>query len=304
MIISAIFPGQGSQRIGMAKELYNKYELVKSLFNIADDTLGFSITDIIFNGTEDDLKQTKYAQPALLLVSYAYYKVLEENKGYSPSLLAGHSLGEYSALIAAKSFAFADAIKLVHSRGTLMGETAEKHPGTMAAVLGASDDEVLKLCEQSTSRNDIVVPANYNSNGQTVVSGTLSGINNLKILAKESGKKVLPLPVSGAFHSPLMQEAADKFAEKLDKVEITAPKIMVIQNITAQETLYPDQIKQNLKDQITGSVQWVKTLQRMDALGVKEYLEIGPGNVLSGLVSRTIDLTDGKTVQTITELGY
>ena len=303
MIAAAVFPGQGSQKIGMAIDLYQKYDIVKELFTQADDVLKFSLSNIIFNGTEDELKQTKYAQPALLLVSYSYFRVLEEEKGYRPSLLAGHSLGEYSALTAAKSLTFSDAIKLVHVRGSLMGEAAEKNPGSMAAVLGANDEEVAAFCKKASVDGEIVVPANFNSKGQTVVSGTILGIQKLREIAKESGKKALPLPVSGSFHSPLMQEAADKFAEVLDKTEIKAPAVMVIQNVTATESVYPDPIRQNLKDQITGSVQWVKTLERMDAVGVKEYMEVGPGNVLCGLITRTIDM-EGKTVQSVTDLGY
>jgi len=303
MITAAVFPGQGSQKIGMATDLYQKYDIVKELFKQADDALGFSLTDKIFNGTDEELKATKYAQPTLLLVSYSYYKVLEAEKGYRPSLMAGHSLGEYSALTAANALNFTDAIKLVHLRGTLMGEATEQNPGSMAAVIGATDEEVIALCGEASKDGEIVVPANFNSKGQTVISGTTNGVQKLREKAKEMGKKVLPLPVSGSFHSPLMQSAADKFADELDAVEIKPPTIMVIQNVTATEAVNPDNIRQNLKDQITGSVQWVKSIDRMDSVGVKEYTEVGPGNVLCGLIARIID-TEGKSLKSVTDLGY
>lgn len=287
-MIAGIFPGQGSQTVGMGQELAAQYPIVADTFAEANDLLGFDLTRICYEGPADELKRTSIAQPALVTMSTAYWRVLIA-RGFTCQVAAGHSLGEYSALVAAGALTFAAALRLVRQRGLLMETAAANHPGAMAAVLGASDDDVRALCVETVAGgHGQVVPANYNSPGQIVVSGETDAIAALRVAAKARGIKALPLAVSGPFHSPLMAEAATAFAEVLQDVTISVPAMPVIPNVTAQPTTDPQAIRDALAQQITGSVQWVRTLYAMRDMGVAQFVEIGPGNVLSGLVQRTL----------------
>ncbi|MHB9129788.1 MAG: ACP S-malonyltransferase [Armatimonadota bacterium] len=286
-LTAGLFPGQGSQAVGMGKELSEQYVLVKQTFAEADDILGFSLSQLCFEGPTDELKRTSNAQPALVTISTAYWRVLS-TCDFTCAVVAGHSLGEYSALVAAGALKFADALRLVRRRGLLMEEAAEGHPGAMAAIIGLSDEDVRALCADVAATYGTLAPANYNAPGQVVVSGESAAIAAVRTAAKERGAKAIPLAVSGPFHSPLMQSAADAFGEELNKVEICPPQMPVVSNVTAQPTTDPAAIRDALARQITGSVQWVGSLYAMRDMGVQRYVEIGPGNVLSGLVQRTL----------------
>ena len=298
MITAGIFPGQGSQSVGMGQELAERYPIVRDTFAEADDILGFSLTTLCYEGPVDELKRTSNAQPALLALSTAYWRLLSE-QGFSCSMVAGHSLGEYSALVAAGALRFADALPLVRQRGQLM-EDAAAHPGGMAAVIGLSDAQVQELCAAVTAEFGILVPANYNSPNQVVVSGKSEAITAVRAAAKARGAKAIPLAVSGPFHSPLMQSAAEAFVEVLAKVDILTPAMPVIPNVTAEATSDPAVIRDGLARQITGSVQWVRTLLVMRDMGAERFVEIGPGNVLTGLVQRT--LPEATAIPAIQEL--
>lgn len=295
---AGIFPGQGSQVVGMGQELAAQHAVVRDTFAEANAVLGFDLTAICCEGPADELKRTSIAQPALVTVSTAYWRLLTA-QGFTCEVVAGHSLGEYSALVAAGALAFPDALRLVRRRGELMEQAAAQHPGGMAAVLGQSDEDVQALCAEATAGgHGIVVPANYNSPGQVVVSGESDAIAALRVAAKTRGIKAIPLAVSGPFHSPLMQEAADAFAAELDRVTIQIPSKPIVQNVTAEATTDPAVIRVNLARQITGAVQWVRSVYTMRNLGITRFVEIGPGTVLTGLVQRTspeshaIPLTD------------
>ncbi len=284
IIIAGIFPGQGSQQVGMGQELAATVACVRDTFAEADATLGFKLSDIIFNGPADELKRTSIAQPALLTMSAACWRMQD----YHCSVVAGHSLGEYSALVAAGALTFIDALKLVRVRGQLMETAAGNHPGGMAAILGMEDEAVIALCAEVAAVHGTLVPANFNSPGQVVVSGESAALAAVRAAAKAKGGRAIPLQVSGPFHSPLMQSAADAFAKALAEVTINAPAIPVVPNFTAVPTMDIEEIRAALAAQITGAVQWVKSLRAMHALGANKFIEIGPGNVLTGLVQRTL----------------
>jgi [acyl-carrier-protein] S-malonyltransferase len=277
-----IFPGQGSQFIGMGKKLFDEDEQAKLLFEEADETLGFPIADVMFYGTAEELKQTNVTQPAVFLHSVIAFKTLVETR---PDMVAGHSLGEFSALVANGALSFTDALKLVSVRAQAMQKACEINPSTMAAILGLDDHKVEEVCASIT--NEIVVPANYNCPGQIVISGSIKGIEEACILLKEAGaKRALVLPVGGAFHSPLMQPAKEELTEAIEKTTFNIPFCPVYQNVVAKAIMDPSEIKANLIAQLTGPVKWTQTVEQMISDGATEFTEYGPGKVLQGLVSK------------------
>lgn len=277
-----IFPGQGAQFVGMGKDLYDYKEQTRNLFEQANEILGFRITDIMFNGTEEDLKQTKVTQPAIFLHSVILALALDDS--FDPQMVAGHSLGEFSALVAAGALTFEDGLQLVAKRANAMQEACEIQPSTMAAILGLDDFTVEDICQRVS---EVVVPANYNCPGQLVISGTVAGIDQACALLLEAGaKRALKLNVGGAFHSPLMETARVALQAAIEKVNIVAPKCPIYQNIDAKPYIDPQHIKANLIAQLTGAVRWTQTIEHMLADGATSFIEVGPGNVLQGLVKK------------------
>lgn len=279
-----IFPGQGSQFVGMGKDLYESDASAKKLFGQANEILGFSLTDVMFEGTEEDLKQTKITQPAIFLHSIVKANLAGES--FQPDAVAGHSLGEFSALVAAKSLSFEAALTLVYKRAMAMQKACEIQPSTMAAVLGLSDEKVEEIC--ASISDDLVVPANYNCPGQLVISGTISGVEKAVNLCKEAGAlKAILLQVGGAFHSPLMQPAQEELAAAIHATTFAAPLCPIYQNVNAQAETNPEQIKAKLIEQLTAPVRWTQTMQNMIQAGVTEFVEVGgTGKVLQGLVKK------------------
>jgi [acyl-carrier-protein] S-malonyltransferase len=281
-MIAYVFPGQGAQFVGMGKELYESSDLAKNLFEKANQILGFSITDIMFNGTEEDLKQTNVTQPAIFLHSVILAKVLGND--FKPDMVAGHSLGEFSALVAAGALSFEDGLKLVSQRANAMQKACELQPSTMAAILGLEDFTVEDICQRVS---DVVVPANYNCPGQLVISGSIAGIDKAcELLLAAGAKRALKLNVGGAFHSPLMEAAKIELEAAIVATEINQPICQIFQNIDAKPYLDVASIKHNLIAQLTGAVRWTQTTQNMIAHGATEFIEVGPGNVLQGLVKK------------------
>ena len=276
-----VFPGQGSQFPGMGKDLYENNPLARTMFEKADEILGFSISEIMFNGTAEDLKQTNVTQPAVFLHSVIMAKCLNE---FSPDMVAGHSLGEFSALVACGALDFEAALKLVAVRATAMQHACELNPGTMAAVITLPEDKISEICE---SCNGIVVPANYNSKRQIVISGEVSAIEQACVKMKEAGaRRALVLPVGGAFHSPLMEPARQKLAECIEHTEFKTPTCPIYQNVSALPTMDAEVIKENLLKQLTSPVRWTHTVENMIVDGATEFIEVGPGTVLQGLVGQ------------------
>lgn len=281
-----VFPGQGAQYIGMGRDLYEKFEEAKNLFEQANDILGFSITDIMFSGTEEELRQTRVTQPAIFLHSVILAKMLKST--FKPDMVAGHSLGEFSALVANGVLEFEAGLKLVSARAFAMQKACEAQPSTMAAILGLEDQEVESVLENI---NEVVVPANYNTVGQLVISGSLKGIELAIEKMKEAGaKRALPLKVGGAFHSPLMEPAREELAQAIKNTPFSLPVCPVYQNVNAKGVTDPVTIKQNLISQLTAPVRWTQSVQQMIADGASAFIEVGPGNVLQGLVKK-IDRT-------------
>ena len=278
-----VFPGQGAQFTGMGKQLYETNPLAKNLFEKANDILGFRISNSMFSGTEEDLKQTKVAQPAIFLHSTILVATLE--KEAKPDMVAGHSLGEFSALVASKCLSFEDGLRLVHKRALAMQKACEKTPSTMAAVLGMDDNKVIDICTRVT--DEIVIAANFNCPGQIVISGSVAGIEKASEILKVSGaKRVLPLKVSGAFHSPFMETAAVELKEAIEKVEFSTPICPVYQNFTAKASNDTAVIKENLIKQLTAPVLWTQTIQNMVADGAGHFTEYGPDDVLQKLIKK------------------
>jgi [acyl-carrier-protein] S-malonyltransferase len=277
-----IFPGQGAQFPGMGKELYEQHEAIRQLFEQANTLLGFRLSDMMFNGTEEDLKQTQVTQPAIFLHSVAIAKTVTD---FKPDMVAGHSLGEFSALVAAGAMSFEDGLMLVSQRAQAMQRACEINPSTMAAVLGLDDDKVEEICAQITG--EVVVAANYNCPGQLVISGSFKGVALAGEALKAAGaKRVLPLQVGGAFHSPLMEPARAELATAIENTHIVAPLCPVYQNVDAKPYTDPAQIKANLIAQLTAPVRWTQSIQNMIAGGATEFIECGPGKVLQGLVKK------------------
>ena len=280
-----VFPGQGAQFVGMGKDLYESNPLAKELFDKANDVLGFKITDIMFEGTAEELKQTKVTQPAVFL--HSVISALCMGDDFKPEMVAGHSLGEFSALVAAGALNFEDGLRLVHARAMAMQEACEMAQGTMAAIIGLPDEKVEEICAEVSSEGNVVIPANYNNPGQLVISGNVEAVNAACEKMKEAGaKRALPLPVSGAFHSPLMQPAKDKLQAAIEQTEVKAPICPVYQNVDAQPHTDPAEIKQNLIAQLTSSVRWTKSVQNMIADGADDFTECGPGKALQGMIAK------------------
>ena len=292
-----VFPGQGSQFPGMAKALYEGNAKGKELLEKANDILGFRITDIMFEGTPDDLKATRVTQPAIFLHSVVLAKCYE---GFRPDMVAGHSLGEFSALAAAEAISFEDALRLVYIRATQMQLCCEKVPGTMAAIVGLPDEKVEEIC---SSCEGIVIPANYNCGGQVVISGEKTAVEQACEKAKAEGaKRALPLAVSGAFHSPLMEPARVELGKAIEETRIVEPICPIYQNVSAQAVTDPQTIKKNLLAQLTSPVRWTQSVRNMLADGADYFMEIGPGTVLQGLVKRISTGTEGITIEGLTTI--
>ncbi|ATP58155.1 [acyl-carrier-protein] S-malonyltransferase [Pedobacter ginsengisoli] len=276
-----VFPGQGAQFSGMGKELYEN-EQAKALFEKANEIIGFRISDIMFSGSDEELKETKVTQPAIFLHSVILAKTLGEE--FKPDMVAGHSLGEFSALVAASALSFEDGLKLVITRANAMQKACELQPSTMAAILGLADDVVENICN---SIDEVVVAANYNCPGQIVISGSIEGVDIACAKLTEAGaKRALKLNVGGAFHSPLMEPARIELKEAIENVTILPPVCPIYQNVDPSPNTDPEKIKSNLITQLTGAVKWTQTIERMIADGATEFVEVGPGNVLQGLVKK------------------
>lgn len=277
-----VFPGQGSQFVGMGKDLYDNSPLAKEMFEKANELLGFNITDIMFNGSDEDLKQTKVTQPAIFLHSVILAKTMGDD--FKPDMVAGHSLGEFSALVAAGALSFEDGLKLVLARAMAMQKACEKEPSTMAAILNLDDEVVEKICGEI---DGIVVPANYNCPGQLVISGSVDAVQTACEKLTEAGaRRALILPVGGAFHSPLMEPAREELAEAINTTAINSPICPIYQNVNAQAVTNPEEIKQNLIAQLTAPVKWTQTMNNMIKNGATSVIEVGPGKVLQGLFKK------------------
>lgn len=277
-----VFPGQGAQYPGMGQDLYDKSQEARDLFNASNEILGFNITGIMFEGSEDDLKQTRVTQPAIFLHSVILARISGDK--FKPDMVAGHSLGEFSALTAAGALSFEDGLKLVFQRAMAMQAACEMNPSTMAAIIGLDNEVVEEVCN---SIDEVVVPANYNTIGQIVISGSHEGIDRaIEILSGKGARRALKLPVGGAFHSPLMEPARDKLAEAIGSAPISSPSCPIYQNVDALPHTDPDEIRRNLVSQLTSPVRWTQTVQNMLADGAGEFIESGPGKVLQGLVKK------------------
>jgi [acyl-carrier-protein] S-malonyltransferase len=280
-----IFPGQGSQFKGMGKDLFDNNAFAKKLFGQANEILGFPISDLMFSGTDEDLKQTNVTQPAVFIHSVIAYKCADQVK---PDMVAGHSLGEFSALVANGALSFEDGLRLVEVRAKSMQKACEMNPSTMAAIMGLADEKVEAICmDVSAEINEIVVPANYNCPGQVVISGSIKGVEAACEKLKASGaKRALMLPVGGAFHSPLMEPAKKELQSAIEKTTFYQPSCHIYQNVVARAVFNQEEIKKNLVEQLTGAVRWTQTIQAMIADGAQKFVEVGPGKVLQGLVSK------------------
>lgn len=284
-----VFPGQGAQFVGMGKDLYGNNELAKHLFEKANEILGYRITDIMFEGTDEELKQTKVTQPAVFL--HSVIRALCLGDEFNPSMVAGHSLGEFSALVASGALSFDDGVKLVYARAMAMQKACDKAPSTMAAIVGMADEKIETICAEVSKEGCVVVPANYNCPGQLVISGNIEAVNEACVKLKEAGaKRALPLKVGGAFHSPLMQPAKDELQTAIEKTSFSEPKCPIYQNVDGKPHTSPDEIKTNLIAQLTSSVRWTQCVQNMISDGATEFTECGPGKALQGMIGR-IDKT-------------
>ena len=277
-----VFPGQGAQYPGMGKDLFDQSAEARELFGRADEILGFSITNIMFEGSDEDLKQTKVTQPAIFLHSVIMAKVAGDS--FAPDMVAGHSLGEFSALTAAGALSFEDGLQLVYKRAMAMQAACETNPSTMAAIIGLDNEIVEQVCKEIDA---VVVPANYNTIGQIVISGSHDGIDQaIELLKVKGARRALKLPVGGAFHSPLMDAAREKLAEAISAAPISAPSCPIYQNVDALAHIDPDEIRKNLVSQLTSPVRWTQTAQNMLKDGAGEFIEVGPGKVLQGLIKK------------------
>lgn len=293
-----VFPGQGAQFVGMGKDLYDNNPLAKELFEKANDILGFRITDIMFSGTDEELKQTKVTQPAVFL--HSVISALCMGEDFAPDMVAGHSLGEFSALIAAGALNFEDGLKLVYARAMAMQKACEVAPSTMAAIVGLDDATIENVCAEINTENNVVVPANYNCPGQLVISGNVEAVKAACEKLKAAGaKRALLLPVGGAFHSPLMQPAKDELQAAIEATTFNTPKCAVYQNVDAQAHTDAEEIKANLIAQLTASVRWTQEVQNMIAAGATDFTECGPGKVLQGMIGKIAKGNDAVTAHGI-----
>ena len=280
-----VFPGQGAQFVGMGKDLYENNPLAKELFEKANDILGYRITDIMFDGTDEELKQTKVTQPAVFL--HSVISALCMGEDFKPDMTAGHSLGEFSALVAAKALSFEDGLRLVYARAMAMQKACEAAPSTMAAIIGLDDEKTEEICKSISKEGSVVVPANYNCPGQLVISGNIEAINEACAQIKAAGaKRALPLKVGGAFHSPLMQPAKDELQEAIENTEFHEPVCPVYQNVDGKPHTDAAEIKTNLIAQLTSPVRWTQCVQNMIADGADDFTECGPGKALQGMIGR------------------
>lgn len=280
-----VFPGQGAQFVGMGKDLYENNPLAKKLFEKANDILGYRITDIMFSGTDEELKQTKVTQPAVFL--HSVITALCMGDAFQPDMVAGHSLGEFSALVAGGALSFEDGLKLVYARAMAMQKACEAAPSTMAAIVGLDDATIENVCKEVSSEGNIVVPANYNCPGQLVISGNVEAVKAACEKLKAAGaKRALVLPVGGAFHSPLMQPAKDELQAAIEATTFSTPKCAVYQNVDAQAHTDAAEIKANLIAQLTASVRWTQEVQNMIAAGATDFTECGPGKALQGMIGK------------------
>ncbi|UFH54992.1 ACP S-malonyltransferase [Spirosoma sp. KNUC1025] len=287
-----VFPGQGSQFRGMGQDLYQSSDAARQLFDQANEVLGYNLTNIMFEGSDEDLKQTIYTQPAVFLHGVALALTTDS---FAPDMVAGHSLGELSALTAAGVLSFEDGLQLASVRATAMQRACELTPSTMAAVLGLADDVIEKVCAEITE--EVVVPANYNCPGQVVISGSAAGIQLAEERLKAAGaKRVVPLAVGGAFHSPFMEPARTEFAEAVERMPFSAPRCLVYQNVNAQAVTDPAKIKANLIAQLTSPVRWTQSVEHMVADGATEFFECGPGKVLQGLIKKISSATPAVSI--------
>ena len=293
-----VFPGQGAQFVGMGKDLYDNNPLANELFEMANDILGFRITDIMFSGTDEELKQTKVTQPAVFL--HSVISALCMGEDFAPDMVAGHSLGEFSALVAAGALNFEDGLKLVYARAMAMQKACEAAPSTMAAIVGLDDATIENVCAEINTENNVVVPANYNCPGQLVISGNVEAVKAACEKLKEAGaKRALLLPVGGAFHSPLMQPAKDELQAAIEATTFNTPKCAVYQNVDAQAHTDAEEIKANLIAQLTASVRWTQEVQNMIAAGATDFTECGPGKVLQGMIGKIAKGNDAVTAHGI-----
>ena len=301
-MVALLFPGQGSQFVGMGRDLAERFPLARATFEEADATLGLGLSALMWQGPEAELTATRHAQPAILTHSVAVLRLVQHHLG-DVSFAAGHSLGEFSAYVAAGSLAFDDALRTVRRRGELMFESGQQRPGTMAALLGLDDAEVERVCREATGPDGVVVPANYNSPAQVVISGDVAAVQRALELARAAGaKRALPLNVSGAFHSPLMETAQAGLAEQLEGVVVQPPAFPVVSNVTAEPVREPAEARRLLVRQLTSPVRWTESMRRLVAAGVDHFLELGPGGVLTGLLRRVARDVPAQTIGTAAEV--
>ena len=300
-----LFPGQGSQVVGMGSEFYKDFELVKKIFNQADEKLGYSISKMILEGPENELQLTKHTQPAILIVSYSIYRVLKDEFGFdlnSFKFFAGHSLGEYSALVCSSSLKFNDALYLLHERGKAMQEAVPVGLGSMVAVLGLKTDEIRNLLKSNENKNGVCEIANDNSEGQVIISGNKESVQNLQIQLKEKKIKSIPLKVSAPFHCSLMKPAAKSMENKIINTNFEDPHFEIVNNVTAKPERNSDTIKKLLIEQIFSTVKWRESIIHMSEAGVKNFIEIGPGKVLIGMVKRTLKDVNCFSINSIADI--